>query len=169
MKTQQQLSVFLVDDDKVFLKTLEHYLQYRSKHDVTIRSFPTGEECLKYLHEKPDIIVVDYILNSNYPDAMNGAEVLQKIKRVSPDMTVIVISGQEKMEIALNTFRDGAYDYVLKSGTTLLQIQNVLSKAIESVDQRKRRSARASQVRVAAAIAGVVVLALVVVRRMFLM
>jgi two-component system, OmpR family, response regulator len=64
MKNSTELSVFLVDDDKMFLTSLAHQLKTMFKSKTKIQAFTTGEECLKHLNENPDIIILDYYLNS---------------------------------------------------------------------------------------------------------
>lgn len=138
MKTIQSLSIFLVDDDKTFLKSLEYHLQRKLKPNIKIKSFVSGEECLRSIDEKPDIVVLDYLLNSNFPDAMNGMQVLQKINKINPEAAVIMVSGQEKMEIAIDTLKNGAYDYVLKNQNVLLKIQTVIKNAISTITLNKK-------------------------------
>lgn len=141
MKTNGQLSIFLVDDDTMFLRSMEHHLLQKMKESVRIRTFPTGEECLKKLDEKPDIVVLDYLLNSQYPNAMNGIQVLDNIKQASPGAAVVMLSAQDKMEIAVDTMRHGAYDYVVKNENTFLRTQNVIRNAINSISLSKELSA----------------------------
>ena len=60
MKTHKP-TVFIVDDEPLLTEMLTDYLlkQYAG---FTIKSFPTGEDCLKSLFENPDIVVLDYYL-----------------------------------------------------------------------------------------------------------
>ena len=74
--------IFIVDDDTMLTEALKDYLTRNVPHDVLI--FNTGEECLKHLNEDPDIIVLDFHLNSVQKDAANGMEILQVIKKHFP-------------------------------------------------------------------------------------
>jgi two-component system, OmpR family, response regulator len=127
------LSVFLVDDDNMFLKSLEHHLMQKLKHNVIIKAFSTGELCLKNLEEKPDIVVLDYFLNSRDQHAMNGVQVLEKIKLANPETAVIMLSGQDKMQVAVDSMRHGAFDYVVKNESAFLRAQNVIKNAINAL------------------------------------
>lgn len=57
----RKAKVFLVDDDALYLKTLE--LQFKALENFEIQTFITGEQCIENLHLQPDIIVLDYWLN----------------------------------------------------------------------------------------------------------
>ena len=127
------LSVFLVDDDSMFLTSLEHHLQQKLKHNFKIRSFPTGEACLKHLEEKPAIVMLDYLLNGQDQHAMNGVQVLEKIKLVSPATNVIMLSGQDKMQVAIDCLKHGALDYVVKNENVFLRAQNAIKNAVQTI------------------------------------
>lgn len=127
------LSVFLVDDDNMFLKSLEHHLQQKLKPSVNIKAFVTGESFLKNLDMKPDIVVLDYHLNGEDQQAMNGMQILEKIKLTSPDTTVIMVSGQEQIQVAIDSIKSGAFDYVVKNENVFIRAQNVIKNAIHAL------------------------------------
>ena len=127
------LSVFLVDDDNMFLKSLEHHLHQKLKPYVNIKAFVTGESFLKNLDMKPDIVVLDYYLNGQDQNAMNGMQVLEEIKLKNPETTVIMVSGQEKIQVAIDSIRNGAFDYVVKNENVFLRAQKVIKNAIKTV------------------------------------
>ena len=158
MKTQEDISVCLVDDDKMFVKTLEHQLREKFKPNVSIRSFGTAEECLVHLENKPVIVILDYYLNSKFPDAMNGIQALLKIKEIDPEALVIVVSGQNKMNVAVDTLKHGAFDYIVKNESTYTRIQNSIRHAISSILLSKQLRLR--KIRVAAGLAVVSILLL---------
>lgn len=116
--------IFLVDDDPMHLQMLKDHLS--SKLNVDITTFSTGEDCLANLDKKPDAIILDYYLNSVEKSAANGIEILKKIKAVSPDTEVVMLSGQEKIEIAVETMASGAFDYVIKNESSFLRTENKL-------------------------------------------
>lgn len=127
------LSVFIVDDDNMFLKSLEHHLHQKLKPYVNIKAFVTGESFLKDLDMKPDIVVLDYYLNGQDQNAMNGMQVLEKIKLKNPDTAVIMVSGQEQIQVAIDSIKSGAFDYVVKNENVFLRAQNVIKNAIRAL------------------------------------
>ena len=83
--------IFVFEDDLWYSKYLNHQLSLNPEYEVKIFNDP--KSFLSAMHELPDIITLDY----NLPD-MNGSEILKKIKTVSPNTNVIIISGQEDIE-----------------------------------------------------------------------
>ena len=79
-----------------------------------IRSFPTGESCLQSLDEQPDIVVLDYYLNSKEKTAANGIDILKEIKKQNKALPVIMLSSQKSYATASQTVMYGAMHYVVK-------------------------------------------------------
>ncbi len=121
---RNKLTVFIVDDDSFFLEILRDRLI--DNENLNVFSFLTAEECIEQLDKKPDIIFLDHILNSNSPFVMNGLDALPKIKRKSPATKVIVISGQDSIDIAEKMMQAGAYFYIKKDKKTFAEIEKKL-------------------------------------------
>jgi two-component system OmpR family response regulator len=138
MNRNDHISIFLVDDDSLFLKSLEHLLLHKLKYQVFVKPFPTGEDFLQHVDEKPDIVVLDYMLNAQNPEAMNGISVLTRVMEKYPATTVIMLSGHEKLEVAVESIKNGAYDYVIKNENALLKIQNLVRNAVTSIILRRQ-------------------------------
>jgi two-component system OmpR family response regulator len=113
--------IFLVDDDAVFLKSLE--IEFKNHTDFTVESFESGEHCLANLSAEPDVIILDYHLNGVNKDAMNGLETLDKIKDYNPSIAVVMLSSQDQIDIAVSCMHHKAFDYVVKSETAFLRLQ----------------------------------------------
>jgi two-component system OmpR family response regulator len=139
MKTQDSLSVFLVDDDKMFLSSLQNTLTSEFNKEIDISMYSNGEECLKHVNGKPDIVILDYYLNDDqHPDAMDGLKVLQELKKKGrTDMMVIMLSGQDKLQVALDSIKNGAYEYVAKSESTFVRLQNIMKNAIKTLQSNR--------------------------------
>ncbi len=116
--------IFIVDDDTMLTEALKDYLTRNTLNDIYI--FNTGEECLNHLSENPDVIILDYYLNSVQKDAANGMEILQVIKKHYPGMHVIMLSSQEHYAIALQTIQKGAEQYVVKDETAFEKIASLI-------------------------------------------
>lgn len=119
MKNQNSLKIFILEDDTWYGSMLQHYLSLNPDYDVT--RFESSREFFDRLHEKPDVVTLDYSM----PD-MDGSEVLKKIREVHPDIQVIIISGQEDVGTAINLLKNGAFDYIVKDDDTKDRIWNTI-------------------------------------------
>jgi two-component system, OmpR family, response regulator len=117
----EKIKIFLVDDDAVFLKSLE--IEFTHHTDFTVETFESGEECLAHLDEKPDVIILDYHLNGVNENAINGLETLDKIKAYNPEIPVVILSAQDQIDVAISCMHHKAFDYVVKSETAFLRLQ----------------------------------------------
>ncbi|WP_413998523.1 response regulator [Flavobacterium sp. W1B] len=121
MKNDNKIKIFLVDDDAIFLKSLE--IDFIHNTDFIVETFATGELCIANLQSKPDIIILDYQLDGIDKNAMNGIDTLDKIKEFNRDTPVIMLSSQDKIDVAISCMHHKAFDYVVKSETAFLRLQ----------------------------------------------
>ena len=121
----KKIRLFLVDDDVVFLKSLE--IEFLQHADFTIETFSKGELCIENLSHHPDVIILDYHLDGIDKHAINGIETLDKIKAINPDIPIIMLSAQDKIEVAINCMHHRAFDYVVKSETAFIRLQKIIT------------------------------------------
>ena len=125
MKSHKKIQLFLVDDDALYLKTLE--IDFFQHSDYKIDTFATGELCIDNLSRNPDIIILDYQLDGIEKNAMNGIQTLDKIKSFNPEVPVVMLSSQDKIEVAINCMHHKAFDYVVKSETAFMRLQKKIN------------------------------------------
>ncbi len=125
MVNANKIKLFLVDDDALFLKSLE--IEFLDHANFDIETYATGELCLKSLSHSPDVIILDYQLDGIDKNAMNGIETLDKIKAVNPDIPVVMLSSQDKIDVAINCMHHRAFDYVMKSETAFMRLQKIIT------------------------------------------
>ena len=123
--SKEKIKLFLVDDDALFLKLLQS--DFNSCADFTIETFPTGELCMENLAHNPDVIILDYHLDGIEKNAMNGLETLDKIKEFNPDIPVVMLSSQDKIDVAIKCMHHRAFDYVVKSETAFVRLQKIIT------------------------------------------
>lgn len=128
MKKNNKIKLFLVDDDAVFLKLLE--IEFLQNADFDIETYATGELCLKNLANNPDVIILDYRLDGIVKNAINGIETLDKIKELNPEIPVVMLSSQDKIDVAINCMHHKAFDYVVKSETAFMRLKNIISTIV---------------------------------------
>lgn len=123
MSNPKSLKFFLVDDDVFCLNLYQQFLEKIGYSEIDC--FNRGKDCIDNLLNRPDIIFLDYSM-----DEMNGIEVLQAIKIFDESITVIFISGQENVEVAVAALKYGAYDYIVKSKITPSLLQSIIDRLI---------------------------------------
>lgn len=102
-----QFRIFIVEDDPWFAKLIVHHLSMNPDYELS--SYKTASEALKDLHKNPDLIVMDFVL----PD-MDGELLFSRIRQWKSTVPVIVISAQEKIDVVVRLFKQGAADYIVK-------------------------------------------------------
>jgi two-component system response regulator AtoC len=108
MKSSDALKIFVVEDNDWYNRLLLHTLSLNPDYEV--KSFLNGRSFIDALHEKPDIVTLDYRL----PD-MTGSDVLRKIKGEFNEIQVIMISEQEDINTVVELLKLGAKDYIIKT------------------------------------------------------
>jgi two-component system OmpR family response regulator len=135
MNTINKIKLFLVDDDALFLKSLE--IEFLDHADFEIETYSTGELCLANLSNKPDVIILDYHLDGINKNAINGIDTLDKIKEFNPEIAVIMLSSQDKIDVAIDCMHHQAFDYVVKSETAFVRLQKIISALFEFRKMKK--------------------------------
>ena len=138
MMTKDKIKLFLVDDDAVFLKLLE--IEFLEHADFMIETYPTGEKCMENLSHNPDVIILDYLLDGIDKTAMNGIQTLDRIKAFNPDIPVVMLSSQDKIEVAIDCMHHRAFDYVVKSETAFIRIKKIITTIFKYKKMEKELS-----------------------------
>ena len=107
----ESFKIFIAEDDISYSEILKYHLELNPDNEV--KTFDSGKKLIKALHEKPDLITLDYSL----PDT-NGKKLLSILKKESPNCQVVIVSGQEDIATAVQLLKDGAYDYLVKDDNT---------------------------------------------------
>jgi two-component system OmpR family response regulator len=139
MKTEDKIKLFLVDDDALFLKSLE--IEFLEHADFAIETYNSGELCIKRLEsdtDKPDLIILDFHLDGINKGAMNGLNTLDKIKDINAGINVVMLSSQDKIEVAVSCMQHQALDYVVKSETAFIRLQKIISAMVLKMKTEKQ-------------------------------
>ncbi|TAH43093.1 MAG: sigma-54-dependent Fis family transcriptional regulator [Bacteroidetes bacterium] len=131
--------IFVIEDDQFLGNLIKKTLEKIDNLEVS--HFTTPEECLSNLHLNPDIISIDYLL-----PGMNGLELLEKIKNYNSDIQCIMVSGQEKLDVVIETYRQGASDYIIKNDNALINLENSVKNLCKSVYLRQENEALKEQI-----------------------
>ena len=99
--------ILIVDDEEHIRSLLDSYL---SKQGFETYQAKDGNEAAEMVaQQKPDLIFLDIQL-----PGMNGVEILKMVKKLNPDIAVIMISGNATEDTANQTLEIGAFDYIKK-------------------------------------------------------
>jgi DNA-binding NtrC family response regulator len=137
----KKTKIFLVDDDPMHLQMLHDHLEQMS--DFEIKDFGTGEECIKHIQEKketPHIVFLDYYLNSVVKDAMDGLDILVELKKIIPQTDVVMLSGQDKIQVAVEVMKYGAFDYIVKGESAFYRAEKAVFNIYRYAKLRKNAS-----------------------------
>jgi len=122
--------VLLVDDEPGILRVLGISLADRGYRVLTAEN---GEEALRVFHEAhPEVILTDIKM-----PGMDGIELLKRIKAESPNTEVIMITGHGEMELAIQSLKYDASDFITKPiNDEALDI--ALRRALEKLSYKKK-------------------------------
>ena len=118
--------IFIVDDEKAISRLLSYWVKDKWKYEAEV--FDNGEDVLKKLHLKPDLILLDIML-----PGLDGLATLKRIKQYDENLPVIILSAQGSVEVAVEALRFGAYDYFPKPIDTQ-RLEPVIKNAIKQYD-----------------------------------
>ncbi len=125
-------TIFVVEDDVLYLNLIIKELEKMGY--TNIKSYSTGKEAIHDLSEKPDVALLDYFLEKEY----TGMDILKKLRQRFPDTQVIFLTASDDVNIAVDTMRNGAYDYIVKGDTAFIRIRHLLKKISEENEQKAK-------------------------------
>lgn len=134
MQNSKNPLIFVVEDNQMYNKLVASYL--KTNKFTRVESYLTGEDALNNMHKNPDIVIQDYLL-----EGMTGIEVLIKAKKTNPNVEFIFLSGQDNIDVAINSMKYGAYDYIVKDQMALQKMVNKINK-INSVTELVKSNKR---------------------------
>lgn len=114
-------NLFIIDDDVLSSTLLKHHLNDKFGATFNISNFTNGKSALEKVDENTSIVILDY-----YLEGENGNDVLKSIKEINPKTEVIMLSSNEDIAIAIESFRKGATDYVIKGDKSSKKITHII-------------------------------------------
>ncbi|MGQ9864441.1 MAG: response regulator [Bacteroidia bacterium] len=118
--------LFLIEDDPAWVEALRAHLPARFEVEV----FSSAEEAIENLSQAPTFLIVDYHLRGEKP----GIEVVRSAQKLPHPPYAIMLSGQEDLQVAVDCFHAGVYDYIIK-GDTAIQRLKILFRNIEKQEK----------------------------------
>ena len=124
--------ILVVDDEKSMREFLEIMLR---KEDYKVSLAPNGEEVLRLLERD----IFDLVLLDIRMPKMDGIAVLKKIKALSPETVVIMITAYASADTAIKAMKEGAYDYITKP-FKVEEIKLIIKNALEKRNLQKENT-----------------------------
>ncbi|MBF0119861.1 MAG: sigma-54-dependent Fis family transcriptional regulator [Desulfobacterales bacterium] len=101
-------NILIIDDEKDMLTLLKRIISEETKHKVTTESDPI--KALELFSQRHfDIVITDLKMPK-----IDGIKLLEEVKKISPDVSVIILTAFATIETAIDAIRKGAYDYITK-------------------------------------------------------
>jgi CheY-like chemotaxis protein len=137
MERKNKTTVFLVEDNDFFAKTLAIFLRNKG---YEVQTFASGEEMISSWEEDPDIILLDYYIETRQGVAMNGDKILHFIRRISKNLPVVILTSNEDISEATTMLKKGAVDYILKDNELQHNLEKTLVQILEARQLRQEIS-----------------------------
>ncbi|MCB0733375.1 MAG: sigma-54-dependent Fis family transcriptional regulator [Flavobacteriales bacterium] len=121
--------IYVVDDNPMYAATVAHAF----KQDLfQVSEFHSGTEYLNQLDSSVDIAILDHHL----PD-ITGLDLLIKSKEINPELSVIILSGQEDISMVSQFYKHGAYCYIVKDDNALPELAHKVRNLLNTVNLKK--------------------------------
>lgn len=132
------MKILIAEDDNYYASYLEYSIKLTGDHEIVKCS--DTKSLFKAITENTAVVIMDYNLDHH----QSGHETFSKIRSGYPNSEVVIVSGQQKVETAVDLMNKGAFDYIVKNEETKNRIVftiNKLSKQLElktQLDSLKR-------------------------------
>ncbi len=114
-------TLFIVDDNPLVITDVRNFLHTKFGSTLRIFTFHNGESALKKVNLETNIVILDYNLEGE-----NGNKILKSIKEINPNTEVIMYSSNKDIGIAIEAFRNGAKDFVVKGYQSRKKLTSVI-------------------------------------------
>ena len=128
--------VIIADDEKIFRIAMRNIIDWES-HDFNIVGLAKdGLEVLNILKEEgADLIITDLKMKG-----LNGIELIDKLKEENFMGKILVLSNHGEYELVREAMKKGADDYLLKITLRPKELEDIIDKFRESLEDRKKLS-----------------------------
>ncbi|MDP5171252.1 MAG: sigma-54 dependent transcriptional regulator [Bacteroidia bacterium] len=130
MDSSHLTRVFIIEDDPIFARLIARSLDTNDSYDIQV--FNSGSDFMNSLHMNPDIVSIDYSL----PD-MNGLDILKRVKTFNQEISTVILSGQEKVDVVVDAYKQGANHYIIKNANAPVEFAQIVKNLSHSVGLRK--------------------------------
>ncbi|MEI6888502.1 MAG: response regulator [Bacteroidales bacterium] len=137
-------TIFIVEDNEMFAETLRVSLEI---HGYSAQTFSSGEQMISFWEEDPDIILLDYFIESEQGVAMNGDKILRFIRRISKSLPVIILTSNTDIDQATEMLKKGAVDFIVKDEDLVQNLTKTLNQVLDSMKLRREMARNKQQIK----------------------
>jgi phosphoserine phosphatase RsbU/P len=129
--------ILVIDDENTILENLKFVLEIQDYTVITAYGSEAGINLFREKMHEIDVVVTDMKM-----PRLSGMDVLKEIKKLSPEMEVIVLTGHGEMENAILAMKEGAFEYLRKpvnADNLIITINNAIAKrnlTIENINMQ---------------------------------
>jgi two-component system OmpR family response regulator len=109
--------IYIIDGNSGYRKIIATCIE--ALNFTNYKTFEDGESCYTYKGQVPDIIILDYNLGEGKWD---GIEFMNEFSKLNRKTKFIFLSSNTKVDVAVESVRMGAVDYILKSKSGLTRL-----------------------------------------------
>ena len=139
MEKKNRIDVVIIDDNKLFKLAVKANLERQfSNKNIKIHVYDLGEKSRERIkRDLPEIVILDYHLDSEVHDAADGIVMLDEIRTMNPDCKVIMLTGDSNIDVVIKSFLLGASDYVVKNELEFEQINHSVQRILDEMHVEK--------------------------------
>jgi DNA-binding NtrC family response regulator len=131
--------ILIVDDEEKVCWAFEQF--FKEEGHTTVIASNAQEAIEKLTSEMPELVIMDIRM----PGQIDGLDALAEMKRLDPDVYVIIMTAYGTMQTAIKAMQSGAYDYIVKP-LDLDQVKLVIEKALKAQKQSQELAFLRSEV-----------------------
>jgi len=122
----ESCNIFIVEDNEWYGKMLKHYLSLKPSFQIS--TFSRGKDFLDQLHNRPDILVIDYSLSNS-----NAGELFATFRKKHPEVPAIIICDNDKVLSVAALLKYELTNYIIKNEA----VQELLWNAIHKINEHQ--------------------------------
>jgi two-component system response regulator HydG len=143
LMAKAQGNILLVDDDDFVLLSIKLLLE---PHFVSVKTTNNPERIpALFDKERFDVVVLDMNFRSGDTTGNQGLFWLKKILSLSPDTQVILVTAFADIQVAVNSMKDGALDFIVKPWENEKLLATVKTANLVSQEKKKVRLLKGQQ------------------------
>lgn len=141
---KSKATVFIVEDNEMFSETLRISLEMQG---YEVHTFQSGEQMISTWEVDPDIILLDFFIETAQGVAMNGDKILRFIRRISKSLPVVILTSNTDISQATTLLKEGAVDFIVKDDDLVANLQKTLAQILSSVKLREEMAVNRQKIK----------------------